>query len=616
MRYYLLIFALLFNCFTLHSQTPKKRADSFFGLHYDFHAKSTDINIGSTLTAKDVDILLSTIRPDFIQVDTKGHQGISSYPTKIGVVAKPIFNDPLKLFRGETLKYGVALYAHFSGLKDKAILKMHPNWALVNSNLQPDSETVSMFSPYVYSYFIPQLKEIITNYGVDGLWIDGDCWAIKPDYSEPALEAFKNKTGMSLKPLPGKPELTQTKKVYQFTRQAYFDYLTKYVSALHNFSPNIQIASTWAYSGFLPGKIDSGVDFLSGDLFDENAVDQATFESRCIASYGKPWDLMSWSFVPLKGRPYSKKSINQLKQEASIVLSQGGAYEVYSLQNHDASIPLDNITTLKQLSDFCRALQPYCFKTAPIPQVALLYSVSGTDAELAAPVAYGRKSLTDLKKTLNYILNSKYSVEVLQEQQLLNKLNSYPVVVITNWDSLSPYFITTIIQYVKKGGNLLIDGNSTYSLLNKKLQLRFTKNSAVNIHTYGKGKIGVINTQKSFENDKALNLSKTLRVLLPKPLVTSVSEENFHLTASEKDKRILIHIVNMNGSYNENRVYDDIKPLKEMSIILNYYKTPLSVKIQPENKALRFNTEGDKTTIFLNQNIAAYSIIEIQFSDK
>ena len=45
---------------------------------------------------------------------------------------------------------------------------------------------MSFFKPYVDELLIPQLKEIIDLYDVEGVWIDGDCWAAKLDWSEEA----------------------------------------------------------------------------------------------------------------------------------------------------------------------------------------------------------------------------------------------------------------------------------------------------------------------------------------------------------------------------------------------------------------------------------------------
>ena len=92
-----------------------KRADSFFGVHFDLHASEDITDAGKTLTAAMIDTFLLKVRPDFIQIDCKGHPGISSYPTKVGFHVKGFEKDPLKLFRRELKQDNVALFMHFSG---------------------------------------------------------------------------------------------------------------------------------------------------------------------------------------------------------------------------------------------------------------------------------------------------------------------------------------------------------------------------------------------------------------------------------------------------------------------------------------------------------------------
>ena len=76
-----------------------KRADCFFGVHFDLHASEDITDAGKTLTAEMIDTFLLKVRPDFIQIDCKGHPGISSYPTKVGFHVKGFEKDPLKLWR-------------------------------------------------------------------------------------------------------------------------------------------------------------------------------------------------------------------------------------------------------------------------------------------------------------------------------------------------------------------------------------------------------------------------------------------------------------------------------------------------------------------------------------
>ena len=61
-----------------------KRKDCFFGLHFDFHANAETPDIGADFDESTVERIAREVKPDFIQCDTKGHPGFSSYPTKKG----------------------------------------------------------------------------------------------------------------------------------------------------------------------------------------------------------------------------------------------------------------------------------------------------------------------------------------------------------------------------------------------------------------------------------------------------------------------------------------------------------------------------------------------------
>ena len=87
----------------------KRRTDSFFGMHFDFHAKCDQENIGSTADPEQINRLLKRVKPDFIQCDTKGHFGYSSYPTKVGLSSPNQAADILRMWRDVTEKNNVAL---------------------------------------------------------------------------------------------------------------------------------------------------------------------------------------------------------------------------------------------------------------------------------------------------------------------------------------------------------------------------------------------------------------------------------------------------------------------------------------------------------------------------
>ena len=76
----------------------KTRKDSFLGVHLDYHAKPEDGLVqGKGLREEDIRRICQLLKPDFIQIDCKGHPGWASYPTKIGNAMPEFEKDTLAL---------------------------------------------------------------------------------------------------------------------------------------------------------------------------------------------------------------------------------------------------------------------------------------------------------------------------------------------------------------------------------------------------------------------------------------------------------------------------------------------------------------------------------------
>ena len=77
---------------------------------------------------------------------------------------------------------------------DSLAIKQHPEWACVRADGSTDPNATSTFGPYVDALLIPQVREVLSTYDLDGIWMDGDCWAAKLDYSPAALQQWKKAT--------------------------------------------------------------------------------------------------------------------------------------------------------------------------------------------------------------------------------------------------------------------------------------------------------------------------------------------------------------------------------------------------------------------------------------
>ena len=72
-KYFAALVVLIVLCLQVTYSQPSARTltrkESFFGLHFDFHASEADTLIGNTVTEEMVDSLLRIVKPVFIQVD-------------------------------------------------------------------------------------------------------------------------------------------------------------------------------------------------------------------------------------------------------------------------------------------------------------------------------------------------------------------------------------------------------------------------------------------------------------------------------------------------------------------------------------------------------------------
>jgi hypothetical protein len=632
--------------------------ERFVGLHFDFHAKATDIGIGRSLTEQYVDSFLKITKPDYIQVDCKGHPGYSSYPTKVGNVTPQIAKDILQIYRKVTTEDNVGLYAHYSGLIDMNAAQKHPEWAVVKPDGTKDSSTISPSSGYVDGLMIPQLKELATTYKLDGAWIDGDCWAARLDYSNSFTNAFKNKYGVAN--IPKNAADINYVKWIEFNRDAYKKYLNHIVDEMHKVNPRFQIADNWAFGSIMPEKIDANVDFLSEDIRGETPY-QSAFESRMLADQGKPWDIMSWAPIERKGKTVYK-SQDQLDQEAANALALGGGFQSYWQQSRDGSLLNEYFNEMAAIIDFCRQRKNYCFKGQIVPQIGVLYSYNTWKSSVANDRYYSNYGAGVVNAVVSTLINKQYSVSILRDFKVKEDASQYPLIIMPQWGDLGDDVIQQLKEYVRNGGNLLVLGagaSRTFADIGKielidnpqkqvgiSLQNKDSANISVtadfqktkapagtetitaknatgpfaqyplaSISQFGKGKIGLvyinvlnIYSQGGQAVDGVENLIVTaVRKLFASPISTVKDAPQVEQVVSQKDNHLFIHLINMGGKEN---AYDKIPPVSSFNVEVSLDKKPSVVIMQPEHKSLPFTYANGKLEINV-PGLDIYSILQI-----
>ncbi len=437
-------------------ERPVPRKDAYFGLHFDLHPNRSDTVLGADITEENIGALLDRVQPDYVQYDCKGHPGYAGYPTKIGWPSPGIVRDSLAIWRKVTKHRRVGLFIHYSGVWDSKAIEEHPDWARLDAQGRRDPNATSVFGPYVDELMIPQLKEVTAAYDLDGVWVDGECWAVQLDYSPVALEAWRRQTGLDAAPKDrAEPHWLEWK---MFHRRAFENYLCHWVDALHAFNPKLQLTSNWMYTSFAAKPIVARLDFLSGDYSPSLSVDRARVEARYLASTGMPWDLMAWGFDRGKDQNWSLKTPLHLMQEAAVVLMQGGGIQVYNQPTRSGFIIPSIVEQLGRVADFCRERQALSHKSRTVPQVALLLSETSLWERMDRVYSPWGGEFDELEGALHALLELHYSVDILAEHQLQTRLPEFPLVVISDSATLSLAFQEAVIDYVEKGGSLLLLG--------------------------------------------------------------------------------------------------------------------------------------------------------------
>ncbi len=618
------------------------RAESFLGIHFDCHMNERCTEVGKTVTRRMVERIIDAVQPDYIQCDCKGHRGLCSYPTKVGHPAPGFVRDQLRVWREATARRGVGIYMHYSGVWDNEAVARHPSWARIDEKGKRDKQKASVFGPYVDRLLIPQLEELADDYGVDGAWVDGECWATVHDYCREAADEFRKRTG--LRKLPVKPEDPGFFEFSEVCREAFRVYLEHYVSALHRHKPSFQIASNWAYSSFMPEPVTIPVDFISGDYSMQNSVNAARLEGRCMTRQGKPWDLMAWSFAEKWGEGCkSTKSVPQLQREAAVVLALSGGFQAYFKQKADGSIHDWEMKLMAETARFCRARQAVCHRAEAVPQVALVNSTAAFYRKSPRLFAPWGGELTPLAGVLRSLLESQYSVEILSEHHLAGRMRDWPLIVVPEWEYLEPKFRKELVAYAKSGGDLFLIGPKTAAMFQKELRVKLLGKAeskpqwlehdgwlcgmktlsqrvrlgrgarpfgklhadneptgpfehAASIARLGKGKIAAayLDLGERYVNAATPTARKFLaalvRELFPRPIVEVSGSQYVDVQVNRIGGKLAVNLVNTAGPHADNAVYahDEIPPLGPLAVTIRTGARPKRVALEPAGKRLRF----------------------------
>lgn len=640
-----------------------KRAESFLGIHFDFHAGPDGKEVGKNTTPEMVNAILDKVKPDYIQIDCKGHPGYSSYPTKVGNPVPGFVGDPLRIWREVTARRGVSLYLHYSGVWDSRAIELHPDWAAINADGSTNKNATSVFGPYVDRLLIPQLRELAGDYGVDGVWVDGECWATVPDYGAAAVAAFRKETGFEAVPRKaGDPHWLEW---MEFQREAFRKYLRHYIREVNGTHPKFEIASNWAFSDHMPEPVSAPVAFLSGDFSPQNSVNSARFSARCLANQSKSWDLMAWSFANVKSGPRQNKSALQLQREAALVLAQGGGFQAYITQRRDGSVDLAKVEPMAEVAKFCRERQELCHRAVIVPQVALLYSRASHYRQSPQLFTPNSPAVRSLRGVLQGLVESQHALQIVSEHHLRGRMADWPIIVLPECEYLDADFRDELLAYAKQGGRLLVVGPEAAAPFVKELDVvpdstqpakasvrlenggnktefatawqgvkpggtvrsfgsarpvsdtNAPTHPAATLAPLGKGTIAAVwlNLGERCADGKTPAardfLDAVTRELFPKPMVEVSGSHEVDISLARNHGKLQVHLVNTSGPHAAEPFEDALTPVGPLQVTLRSKSRPKRVTLEPGGRPLDFKHANGETR-FTVATVPIHSIVVVE----
>lgn len=575
---------------TACSQAPQEDSTAndpgrrYFGLHFDFHAspeRCGDCSIGESLKEEDIRQICRELRPDFLQVDSKGHPGWTSFPSKLGNAMPRFTGDPLQLWRRVTREEGVALYAHYSGVADTRYARLHPDHTAKRISGEPDVWATRTNGPYVDSLLIPQLCELALDYGLDGVWVDGECWAAIPDYDPRTVAAFREETGLDAKANPS--------EFKNYCRELFRHYLRHYVDSVHRRCPDFKVCSNWAFSDEMPEAVCADVDFLSGDFRDEDSMFWARYSARAICKHNRPWDLMAWGFRRQTYGNHIPKHPVQLMQEAATVLSLGGGFQVYVTQKRDGSPQTERLMELVPLADFVHAREKWTFGGQPRKQVAVLMSTYDRYESIAG--LFSRAGSEPAMGLVNILCDAGRSVTLVSEHDL-GEAAEYPVIIVPNLRvGLAPETVDTLTEYAKNGGSLVLVGEKTAEVFGQTPETAVREPGA---SPFGQGKLALIRDDlgtlyvSGARYEHRTLLTGILDGMYDAGVKVKQASGPLEVVDMVKDGRRLIQLINAGGQHHNVKVYteDRIPPLTDIVLEIRTDRKPHAIRLQPEGRRL------------------------------
>ena len=366
-------------------------------------------------------------------------------------------------FRDYTRQTGTRLFLYYSGMLDGAAGERHPDWRILNKDGSPmrhfaDFESFIVWgncplSGYFDEWVAVHLREMLTRYEPEGIWVDGD-WS-GPCYC-PRCEARFRKDTDHQGPMPDYNALTPAGEAWMRTwAQITHEWRTRFSRFIKSIKPDCMYSAgnVSARREFL-----AAFDLRSGDWFSPNNHRlHMSVTARRYATTGLPYDAYTCdtAFVHAWKQMRSRsKPLDRMLQEGATLLANGATWGYWTYpMPHGALVP-SKMRVAAEAAKFARARRDVCLHTRFVPVTAVINTDRGATitSDISPALMGAGKALLALHRS------PVFMDEAGAEGEL-----PYELVVLPEMPCVPPELGRRLRNYVEDGGCLLTCGDTIRS---------------------------------------------------------------------------------------------------------------------------------------------------------
>lgn len=338
-------------------------------------------------------------------------------------------------------------------------------------------EVVCLNGPH-REYIINIVKEITTNYDLDGFWFDnfGFWGRTIPCFCSFCQAKYMEETGREL-PDPEDRNSPAFKKYLIWRRNLNTVILKEILNTVKEIKPEITITHNGSAQGIQYDNYFCDIDdYLSHEFHYSEGHGNLSFTSEQVKS-SKPGEVFErevWRFFNRHNemsRAYQIRSIPALLTEMYAILAHGGFVQYYDQINPDGTLDERSLEVLKVCFDHIKEIEPWLDAGRELPYAGIVWS-KATEGYCHSS---GRKlHQSSMEGTYYSLLEDHIPTHIITDRTLAEgKIDQYKTILLPAVTCLSEKEIENLKRFVADGGGLVVTYRSSMMDENGKLRLDF-----------------------------------------------------------------------------------------------------------------------------------------------